>query len=156
MAHTRLQQVVEESQFETQRLRERMSLAVQTVRKNLPLTGFRKRYISVVIEKGERRGKCNNNSFEARCESRTLSDRDKADTRQVHVRPTRQRVVDASKFQSANRTNTRNAQARAALRCHKCEGTGHFARECSTREQNYSRRRGKMKLAREGKSKRTL
>jgi hypothetical protein len=45
--------------------------------------------------------------------------------------------------QSANRTSTRNAQTKAALRCYGLKGLGHFAREYSTREQGNYQQRGR-------------
>ena len=106
---------------------------------------------ALAIQEAERQEKSNNSFYtkfenSANPQSRSPNQRYSENARMRHS--VAMRTVSKNTNKASN-SNTRSAQTKEALRCHECEGLGHFARECPTRlkreERNFRPPGGKSK-----------
>jgi len=89
--------------------------------------------IAVSVQEAEKQEKFNNSFYALHIRTRSdSSSRHAVGSRTASQAEGRRTEVPRS-ADKAKASSTRNTQTKAALRCYKCEGTGHFARECPTR-----------------------
>jgi len=147
MAYAQLQKEVEESKLEIQRLRQRMSLGAPTIHKELSLialipkwpcsepTNHLEKFILTLeasVRIGRRETKNTVEIIALKLEASKVAD--PASSRfNLCPKFQRERIAD-QKFETRLRD-----RSKAALRCYRCQGIGHFAKECPARR----RRRGR-------------
>jgi len=146
MAYAQLQKEVEESKLEIQRLRQRMSLGAPTIHKELSLIAL--------IPKRPGSETTNHLEFILTLEaSARIGRREPKNTVEIialklvasiDADPASSRFNLWPKFQmesvaGQNFEPTLTDRSKAVLRCYRCQGIGHFAKECPARR----RRRGR-------------
>ena len=147
MAYAQLQKEVEESKLEIQRLRQRMSLGAPTIHKELSLialipkwpgsepTNLLEKFI-LTLESSARIGRREpKNTVEIialKLEASKVAD--PASSRFNLCPKFHGKKISWQKFETTLRD-----RSKADLRCYRCQGIGHFAKECPARR----RRRGR-------------